>query len=78
MVTIKCQRLTPDKRYEEVEVEVPEPIYETLRFYNESNKARMVTRGGGGGDGAAQQGADLVVKSKKSLAAKIRSIFAQK
>ncbi|CAB4059952.1 unnamed protein product [Lepeophtheirus salmonis] len=37
MVTIKCQRLTLDKRREEVDVEVPAPIYETLRFYNVSS-----------------------------------------
>jgi len=38
-VTIRCQRLTADKRYEEVDVEVPAPIYETLRLYN-SDEAR--------------------------------------
>ena len=36
-ITIKCQRLNADKQYEEVEVEVPAPIYETLRFYNSGN-----------------------------------------
>ena len=33
-VTIKCQRLNAEsKQYEEVDVEVPAPIYETLRYY---------------------------------------------
>merc|ERR1719222_145915 len=31
MITIKCQRLTADKTYEEVEIEVPAPVYETLQ-----------------------------------------------
>merc|ERR1711981_751343 len=35
-VTIRCQRLNPDKNntFEEVDVEVPAPIFDTLRFYN--------------------------------------------
>ena len=36
MIKIKCQRLTVDKIYEEVEIEVPAPIFETLRACNES------------------------------------------
>ena len=36
MIKIKCQRLTVDKIYEEVEIEVPAPIYETLQACNES------------------------------------------
>merc|ERR1712079_698130 len=35
-VTIKCQRLTADKTYEEIEVEVPAPIYETIQLYNDT------------------------------------------
>ena len=31
MVSIKCQRLRPDKTYEEVEIEVPEAVYNTMR-----------------------------------------------
>jgi len=38
-VTIKCQRLNADKQYEEVDVEVPAPIYDTLRFYNSESSA---------------------------------------
>jgi small GTP-binding protein len=33
-VTIRCQRLTKDRTYEEVEIEVPAPIFETLRACN--------------------------------------------
>ena len=36
MITIKCQRLTADKTYEEVEIEVPAPVYETMQAYSES------------------------------------------
>ncbi len=36
MITIKCQRLTADKTYEEIEVEVPAPIYETIQLYNDT------------------------------------------
>ena len=30
MVSIKCQRLRPDKTYEEVDIEVPEAVYNTM------------------------------------------------
>ena len=30
-ITIKCQRLTADKMYEEVEIEVPGPVYKNLQ-----------------------------------------------
>lgn len=35
-MTIKCQRLTKDRTYEEIEVEVPVPIYETIQLYNDT------------------------------------------
>ena len=35
-MTIKCQRLTQDRTYEEIEVEVPVPIYETIQLYNDT------------------------------------------
>jgi len=35
MIKIRCQRLNEDKIYEEVEIEVPAPIYETLQACNE-------------------------------------------
>ena len=35
MIKIRCQRFnTEDKTYEEIEVEVPAPIYETIQVYN--------------------------------------------
>ena len=36
MITIRCQRLTIDKIYEEVEIEVPAPIFEPLQACNEA------------------------------------------
>ena len=30
-MTIRCQRLTADKTYEEVEIEVPAPVYQTMQ-----------------------------------------------
>jgi len=36
MITIKCQRLTADKTYEEVEIEVPAPVYETMQNYTDN------------------------------------------
>ena len=34
MIKIKCQRLTVDKIYEEVEIEVPAPVFETMQACN--------------------------------------------
>ena len=34
MIKITCQRLNADKIYEEVEIEVPAPIFETLQATN--------------------------------------------
>ena len=59
MITIKCQRLTADRTYEEVEIEVPAPVYETMQHYTENggsmaarhspaNKAGGEKRGGFG------------------------------
>ena len=36
MVVIKCQRLTADKTYEEVDIEVPAPVYETMQAFSEN------------------------------------------
>ena len=44
MITIKCQRLTADKTYEEIEVEVPAPIYDTIQLYNDTGS--LTARGG--------------------------------
>ena len=35
-MTIKVKRLTQDRTYEEIEVEVPVPIYETIQLYNDT------------------------------------------
>eukprot|EP00096_Caligus_rogercresseyi_P015304 TRINITY_DN7759_c0_g1_i2.p1 TRINITY_DN7759_c0_g1~~TRINITY_DN7759_c0_g1_i2.p1 ORF type:complete len:374 (-),score=94.57 TRINITY_DN7759_c0_g1_i2:133-1254(-) len=63
-VTIKCQRLTLDKRREEVDIEVPAPIYETLRIYNVSSDDLL---------------RDVKNEApKKSLRAKLKRLFAVK
>jgi len=64
MITIKCQRLTADKTYEEIEVEVPAPIYETIQFYNNDNSA--------GGSLAARS------KERRSFGSKLRNLFTSK
>ena len=49
MITIKCQRLTADRTYEEVEIEVPAPVYETMQNYSETGSpggGRREKRGG--------------------------------
>jgi small GTP-binding protein len=44
MIRIKCQRLTEDKIYEEVEIEVPAPVYETMQACNTEPAAREKKR----------------------------------
>ena len=75
-VTIKCQRLNAGSgEYEEVEVEVPGPIYETLRFYN-------------GGEGKAAGRTTTTTsdfnkpqqhqpQQSSSMSSRIRSLFAR-
>ena len=49
MIKIRCQRFnTEEKIYEEIEVEVPAPIYETIQVYNETdnNMVNNSTRNG--------------------------------
>ena len=41
MITIKCQRLAADKTYEEVEIEVPAPIYENMMVYGDQGSVAM-------------------------------------
>ena len=41
MISISCQRLRPDKTYEEVEIEVPAAVYETMQ--NNSDSAGSVS-----------------------------------
>merc|ERR1712029_1216013 len=80
-VTIKCQRLNAEsKQYEEVDVEVPAPIYETLRFYNDGSNDGTGGNGAAHGDpAAAANNKSLIVSSpaasKKSIASKIKSLF---
>ena len=38
MITIKCQRLTVDKTYEEAEIEVPAPVFKKLEGREEEHK----------------------------------------
>ena len=58
-VTIKCQRLTADKTYEEIEVEVPAPIYETIQLYNDTGS--LAARGG--------------KERRKSIGTKLKNLF---
>ncbi len=60
MITIKCQRLTADKTYEEIEVEVPAPIYETIQLYNDASAA---------GSLAAR------TKERRSFGSKLKNLF---
>ena len=71
-VTIKCQRLNADKEFEEVDVEVPAPIYETLRFYNDEGHDNNTPS-----KDKVSQDKPLIVNTagKKSLASKIKSLF---
>jgi hypothetical protein len=39
MIRIRCQRLREDRTYEEVDIEVPAPVYETMQAYTESGAA---------------------------------------
>ena len=46
MIRIKCQRLTEDKIYEEVEIEVPAPVYETMQAYTENGTSSVTRKNG--------------------------------
>ncbi len=65
MITIKCQRLTADKTYEEIEVEVPAPIYDTIQLYNDASTAA------GGVSSLASRNA----KQRRSLGSKLKNLF---
>ena len=63
MITIKCGRLNEDKTYEEIEVEVPAPIYDTIQLYNDASStspSSSVVRG---------------AKERRSLGSKLRNLF---
>jgi len=62
MITIKCQRMTADKICEEIEVEVPAPIYDNIRTLNNSDADKSTSA-------AARAG------RSKSLGSRLRSIF---
>ena len=62
-MTIKCQRLTADKTYEEIEVEVPAPIYETIQLYNDT------------GSLAARGTSSNAKERRKSIGTKLKNLF---
>ena len=59
MIKIKCQRLNANKIYEEVEIEVPAPIYETLQASNEISSSNMTG----------------LLKRKESFSSKLKHLF---
>ena len=74
-VTIRCQRLNADKQYEEVDVEVPAPIYDTLRFYNsESSASSGLDTTSSRGSRQSDKGEFNVTKNK-TFTSKIKSLF---
>ena len=73
-VTIKCQRLNADKQYEEVDVEVPAPIYDTLRFYNSESSASSGLDKSSRGSRQSDKGEFNVTKNK-TFTSKIKSLF---
>ena len=75
MVTIKCQRLTADRTCEEIEVEVPASVYETMRAQTEREEAASASPKSNNNNFDSEQ--ELIVRSKRSLASKIKSIFAK-
>ena len=58
-IKIRCQRLNEHKIYEEVEIEVPAPIYETLQASNERSRVEMNGN----------------LKRKESFGSKLKSLF---
>ena len=58
-IKVRCQRLNEHKIYEEVEIEVPAPIYETLQASNE--RSGLEINGN--------------IKRKKSFGSKLKSLF---
>ena len=78
-VTIKCQRMNADRQFEEVEVEVPAPIYETLRFYNSESSASsgMDTTSSRGSrhSGLERGNPDGFGAKTRTLTSRIKSLF---
>ena len=61
MVTIKCIRLTVDKNCEEIEIEVPEAVYDNLEEEEEVDALENISEGEKGSWGTKLRG--LFVKS---------------
>ena len=79
-VTIKCQRMNADRKFEEVEVEVPAPIYETLRFYNSAESSAssgMDTTSSRGSrhSGLERANTDGFGAKTRTLTSRIKSLF---
>ena len=79
-VTIKCQRMNADRQFEEVEVEVPAPIYETLRFYNSESSASSgmdTTSSRGSRHSGLERGSttDGFGAKTRTLTSRIKSLF---
>jgi GTPase SAR1 family protein len=67
MIKIKCQRLREeDRTYEEVEIEVPAPVYETMQAYTEN------------GGGAAASARKLTAEKRTGgIGTKIKCLFSK-
>merc|ERR1719510_2284198 len=78
-VTIKCQRLNAEKQFEEVDVEVPAPIYDTLRFYNSESSGSssgLDTTSSRGSRQSDHHRNECNLSSKsRTFTSKIRSLF---
>ena len=78
-VTIKCQRLNAEKQFEEVDVEVPAPIYDTLRFYNSessgSSSGLDTTSSRGSRQSDHKNECNLSANKSRTFTSKIRSLF---
>lgn len=74
-VIFKCQRLNADKQFEEVDVEVPAPIYDTLRFYNSESSASSGLDTTSSRGSRQSEKADIHMTKNKTFTSKIRSLF---
>ena len=68
--------MNADKQYEEVDVEVPAPIYDTLRFYNsESSASSGLDTTSSQGSRQSDRGEFNVTNKNKTFTSKIKSLF---
>ena len=65
MVTIRCERLTADKQYEQVEIEIPLSVYNNMQ---EEEKE-------GGPQGAGMGHLNRNSANRKSLVKKLKNLF---